>query len=207
MKVSIVSKNGLVAVMMLTGILTACVKLEPVRIFRVETGQVSGIGERSCQAHGSIIDLGDKAVSEHGFCLSTQPGSTIHNSQQVKQLGAVSSTGSYSDTFTDLSPGTSYYIRAYLTNGDSTTYGAPVLFTTDEQSLTLPSVLTSAATSVTETSATVGGEVSSDGGAAVTERGIFFGTSTDPQSGGAKMTIGSGTGTFSTGLTGLTNDA
>jgi uncharacterized protein (TIGR02145 family) len=47
--------------------------------------------------------------------------------------------------------------------------------------------------------------VTSDGGATVTERGVLYSTSSDPINTGTKVTVGSGTGTFSTTLTGLTN--
>jgi hypothetical protein len=65
----------------------------------------------------------------------------------------------------------------------------------------LPVILTTAATAIIGTSATVGGTVTSDGGAAVTSRGLVWGTS--PGSTTFSTTIGAGTGTFSTNLTGL----
>ena len=59
-----------------------------------------------------------------------------------------------------------------------------------------PVVLTSSAS---ESSAvvTVSGNVTSDGGAAVTERGFVYGTSANPTISGNKVTSGTGTGTFS----------
>jgi Concanavalin A-like lectin/glucanases superfamily/Bacterial Ig-like domain/N-terminal domain of BNR-repeat neuraminidase/Secretion system C-terminal sorting domain len=71
-----------------------------------------------------------------------------------------------------------------------------------------PGVTTAAATSVTGTGATLGGNVTSDGGSTVTGRGVVY-SSTDntPTIGEANVTQdtnGSGTGTFSEAIAGLT---
>ncbi|MCK4747356.1 MAG: fibrobacter succinogenes major paralogous domain-containing protein, partial [Bacteroidales bacterium] len=70
----------------------------------------------------------------------------------------------------------------------------------------IPSVTTAVETSVLPNSADLGGDVTSDGGATVTERGIYYGTSSDPEFSGTKVVIGSGVGSFSTTVTGLTID-
>ena len=58
-----------------------------------------------------------------------------------------------------------------------------------------PSVVTNSATSVTATSMTLNGNVTSDGGTSVTSRGFYFGTSSNYAS-NPKYTSGSGTGVF-----------
>jgi len=58
-----------------------------------------------------------------------------------------------------------------------------------------PSVSTSAATSVTATSMRANGNVSSDGGATLTSRGFYFGTSSSYSS-NAKYTVSGTTGSF-----------
>ncbi|MCB9425859.1 MAG: hypothetical protein H6584_02350 [Flavobacteriales bacterium] len=62
---------------------------------------------------------------------------------------------------------------------------------------------TTAATSITTTTATSGGNVTSDGGAAVTERGIVYATTANPTTGNTKVQSGSGTGSFTSNMTGL----
>jgi hypothetical protein len=66
-----------------------------------------------------------------------------------------------------------------------------------------PTVQTNAATSITTTGATLNGNVISDGGAAVTARGFMYGTSAN----NLLQTVqsGSGTGSFTASLTGLTS--
>ena len=70
--------------------------------------------------------------------------------------------------------------------------------------ITLPSVTTSAVTSITSTSAAAGGNVTSDGGATVTERGVCWGSTANPTISGSHTHAGSGTGSFTSSLTGLT---
>jgi hypothetical protein len=67
-----------------------------------------------------------------------------------------------------------------------------------------PIVTTATITVFTSTSATIGGNVTSDGGATVTERGVYWSNTLNPVTTGTKLQIGSGIGSFSTILTGLT---
>ncbi len=64
----------------------------------------------------------------------------------------------------------------------------------------LPTVTTNSASSISSTGATLGGNVTNDGGATVTARGIAYGTSSNPTTGVAS---GSGTGSFSQAVSGL----
>ena len=69
-----------------------------------------------------------------------------------------------------------------------------------------PSVSTSSNSSITQSSMTANGNVSSDGGATVTSRGFYFGTSSNYAS-NSKYTVGSGTGSFSKSFTGLSSSS
>jgi subtilisin family serine protease len=66
-----------------------------------------------------------------------------------------------------------------------------------------PVVTTAAATNITETTADTGGEVVSDGGNAVTDRGVCWGTSAYPTIAGSHTNDGAGTGAFVSYLTDL----
>ena len=74
---------------------------------------------------------------------------------------------------------------------------------------TPPTVTTTTASSIAANSATLGGNVTNDGGASVTERGVVYAISAlnaDPEVGGANVTKvanGAGTGVFSAPISGL----
>ncbi|RIV69885.1 hypothetical protein [Flagellimonas aequoris] len=67
----------------------------------------------------------------------------------------------------------------------------------------LPTVNSVSAISITDISAVVGGNVTSDGGASVSARGVAWGVSSNPTVAGTKTTNGTGTGEFSASLSGL----
>ena len=70
----------------------------------------------------------------------------------------------------------------------------------------VPSVTTNDVTNVSTTSATAGGEVTDDGGADVTARGVCYSrTNANPTIEDNKTTNGTGTGAFTSELTGLLN--
>ena len=63
---------------------------------------------------------------------------------------------------------------------------------------------TNAVASITPTSASVGGNISTDGGASISARGVVYGTSANPTLSNSVLNIGAGTGSFSGSITGLT---
>jgi uncharacterized protein (TIGR02145 family) len=67
----------------------------------------------------------------------------------------------------------------------------------------IPTVTTTTVSGITATSATTGGNVSQDGGASITARGVAYGTSATPTTSGTITTDGTGTGVFTSTLTGL----
>ena len=81
---------------------------------------------------------------------------------------------------------------------------------TDLQTITVgnpatePTVTTATITNIDKTTATGGGNVTADGGATVTARGICWSTSQNPTIAGDHTTDGTGTGSFTSAMTGLT---
>ena len=120
---------------------------------------------------------------------------TTSNSKTTNGSG----TGSFTSSITGLSQGTTYHVRAYATNSVGTSYGADTVFSTP----TAPTVTTNTVTGITQTAATSGGNVTSDGGAAVTVRGVCWSTSVNPTTSNSKTTNGSGMGSFTSSITGL----
>lgn len=67
-----------------------------------------------------------------------------------------------------------------------------------------PTVTTQAVSSIGETTATGNGNVTDDGGATITERGVCWSTSPNPTTADSKATSAGTTGAFSASMTGLT---
>jgi hypothetical protein len=70
--------------------------------------------------------------------------------------------------------------------------------------LYLPGVTSASATSITQITATCGGNVTFDGNTTVTSRGVCWNTSQNPTTADSHTTDGSGTGGFTSSLIGLT---
>ena len=102
-------------------------------------------------------------------------------------------------------------INGTLTNGQTLTlcvFGYNKV--TDIQQITVanpavaPTVTTTAISEIDKTTATGGGNVTADGGGNVTARGICWSTSHNPTVSGSHTTDGTGTGSFTSAMTGLT---
>ncbi len=83
-------------------------------------------------------------------------------------------------------------------------YGNTVRCLVYENTPTIPTVTTSLIMDVTQTTATSGGDVSFDGGAPVTARGVCWSTLPNPTTADSLTSDGTGTGVFVSNLTGLT---
>lgn len=162
----------------------------------VTTLEMTDVTSNTAKAHGEVVDQGGSAVKERGVCWSVDPSPTISDNHFNSGTGV----GSYTTDINGLSPGTKYYVRAYATNTQGTTYGEQKEFVTEAN---LPMVNTSNPANVTQTTAVGGGNVISDGGATVTERGVCWSINNNPTIGDAHVGSGSGTGTFTVSMTGL----
>ena len=167
----------------------------------VTTAAVTSVTETSAVTGGNVTSDGNASVTERGVVYSTNPNPVITNlSNTIRPCG--SGTGEFTYTITGLQANTKYYVRAYAKNDAGTAYGEEISFTTNKQ-VVLPTVTTTSATSVTESSAVTGGNVTSDGNATVTERGVVYATTQNPTTANTKVASGSGTGSFVCNLSGL----
>ena len=168
----------------------------------VTTTSPANIAYTSATVGGNVTSDGAGTVSERGVCYSTNTNPTT--SDYVKKSG--SGVGNYAVDLYGLSDGTTYYVRAYAVNEKGISYGEEKSFTTLQYEK--PSVITNIATNIDYTSATVGGNVTADGGSTVTERGVCYSTSTsNPTILDNIKSSGRGIGSFTVNLTGLSSGA
>ncbi|GEM_PF-1979448 len=107
--------------------------------------------------------------------------------------------------FTDLQPNTTYYWKIVAKdNKGGVTEGDKWSFTTkSETTINLPVVSTSAISNITETAAKCGGNITNNGGADVTARGVCWSKNQAPTIADNKTLNGTGNGAFSSVVSGL----
>jgi uncharacterized protein (TIGR02145 family) len=164
------------------------------------TTGITGVTQTGAASGGNITNDGGASVTSRGVCWSTNSGPTISDSKTSDATG----TGIFVSALTGLTAGTTYYVRAYAANSVGTAYGNELSFTTSVTAAVAPTVITSTITSITQTGATSGGNITSDGGASVTAKGVCWSTTTGPTISGSKTSDGTGTGVFVSTITGLT---
>lgn len=149
-----------------------------------------------------VYKQGDSAPSFTAYNLSTETpcgaGKKYENTVDVTVPAASYSTpGTYNfEIYHQADSGStlymnnsgSNYIATFVVNDLKPTVAATTIESND----------------VTDTSFHLASNVTSQGGAAVTERGFVYGTSANPTTSGSKTTSGSGTGAYNVEVTGLT---
>jgi len=172
-------------------------KKDPV-IPSLTTASVSSITTVSAISGGEVTSDGGAEVTVRGVCWGTETNPEVTGSHTTDGEGA----GSFSSDLTGLTPGTTYYVRAYASNSEGTAYGDETFFETT--AIMEATVTTAEISLITSSSAVSGGNITSDGGDAITEKGVCWSAAVNPTTADNKTSEGTGTGTFSSEMTGLT---
>ena len=156
------------------------------------------VGLTSAKSGGTISSDGGAPITGKGVCWSTSAHPTIEGSKTSDGTGSTA----FVSNLTPLTPGTTYYYRAYATNSVGTAYGNELTFTT---TCTTATATTNTATGVSTTSATLNGTINGNGSSTTVT--FEYGT-TSGYGSTASATPGTVSGssntTVSSGLTGLT---
>jgi hypothetical protein len=173
-----------------------CKKKHIVTLPTITLSPVTNITSAAATSGGNITSDGGASVTSRGLCWSVNQNTTTSDNKIANGTG----TGSFTSTLSTLTPGTIYNIRAYATNESGTGYSSQSTFTT----LAITPILSTVEiTKVTSTTATGGGTLTSDGGSSITARGVCWSTSQNPTTADAKTLDGTGTGSFTSLITGL----
>jgi uncharacterized protein (TIGR02145 family) len=166
----------------------------------VVTQNATDISTFTATLNGEVTDDGGSTVTERGFYFGTSNNVEISGTKLQSENGTVT----FSDELSGLQPGTKYYYKAYAINSEGTAYGDEINFTTVA---TLATVITNGVNNVTVNGATLHAEVTSDGGATITQRGFYWSATNNTPDSGDNIEIVSGTtGEFTFTLTGLNDD-
>ncbi|MDQ3034461.1 MAG: hypothetical protein M3Y87_18780, partial [Myxococcota bacterium] len=179
----------------------------------VSTSSATSVTGSSAQLNGSGVPRGDAAIGYFRYS-TTSPGScndsfgTRAPTSGGTALGSGNTSTAFSQSVTGLSAGTTYYFCAIADNSYGTGLGSVLSFVTPAA----PTVITSSATSVTSTSATLNGSGNPNRAAttgyfryATTSPGTCNDTfgSRAPTSGGSSLGAGTTSVAFSRSITGL----
>ena len=107
----------------------------------VSTNALGNITQTGVTLNGSILSTGGSNATDSGFAWGTSPtlGAGTATTSTGAQIGAVS----FATTLSNLTANTTYYFRAYAVNGNGTTTGSIISFTT----LAVPAPLTTVSNS------------------------------------------------------------
>ena len=95
----------------------------------VTTQAVNNITSLTATGNGNITDLGVPNPQQYGVVWSTSTNPLVSLTTKTEQ-GAAAATGAFTSDITGLSASTTYYIKAYATNSEGTSYGEEKTFTT-----------------------------------------------------------------------------
>ena len=160
------------------------------------TGQASEITINSALVSGNVTDDGGADVTARGICWGTASMPVLDDEFKASGTGK----GEFTCVVEELAPNTQYFARAYAENSVGIAYGNEVAFTTGTAA---PTVTTGQVSGVTATSAVCGGTVTYNGGGLITEKGICWSTTPDPDLQDTFTSSSTGTETFSSTMTNL----
>jgi hypothetical protein len=172
-------------------LLSSCKKYDELPV--VKTIEISNVTSNSLNCGGIITITGGSEINNYGLCWSTNSKPTINDFIKSSNNGETS----FIDTINGLSPNTNYYVCAFASNKNGTSYGEVKKVNTEIANITIK---TSVISNISFASASGGGDIISDGGSNVTSRGICWSTSNNPTILDNKTVDGSGIGSFTSNL-------
>ena len=144
-----------------------CPTLAPV----VQTNSTTNITYSSFTMNGNI-SVANGTISDRGFYWGVN--SSYSSNTKVSEGGTA--TGTFSRNITSgVTPGATYYVTAYATNGNGESQGATVSFSATNAP-NLPTVTVLTETTITSSGFTARLEITNDGGATIDAAGFWVGT-------------------------------
>lgn len=168
----------------------------------VSTAGNSNITPNSATCSGNVLTNGGLVLTAKGICYDTIANPSILLNLFTNETGSL---GSFSSNLSGLMLGKTYHYRAYATNNLGTVYGSDSVFTTATTAIA-PIVITNAISNLSFYSASISGEIISDGGANISSRGFCWDTVANPTLTNNTMPIAGTIGTISSNLSNLLNN-
>ena len=142
----LLSAFGLSALLIINGCGKASSGTTPGTLATITTnGLIANVTTTGAQSGGILTYNGGVVILASGVCYSSSSQTpTVANSKTVDSISYdPAGTEAFYSKITGLTPGTTYYLRAYATNSAGTAYGDVIKFTT---STTLTAINTTVTT-------------------------------------------------------------
>lgn len=163
----------------------------------VTTQAVSSIAQTTAVSGVQVSAGFSDDVLDKGICWSTTDNPTT----ALNKLSGGKGSGTSSLILNGLTPGSVYYLRAYVTTKNEAIYGNQQQFRTFNYQLA--TLTLSPVANITQTTAICGGNVTYLGGGVVSAKGVCWSTTSVPTIVNPHTLDGSGLGTYSSAITGL----
>lgn len=194
---------AIIIITLLTSLIISCTDDGPTEVQEtpvITTSAVSGITVSSAVGGGDVTSDGGTEITERGVCWSkTNETPTTADNKMANGKGK----GSFTCNLSGLEANTKYYIRSYAINKTGTGYGTVQNFQTLSVTVVLATLTTNEISDISKTGAVTGGNVTADGGNQVIARGVCWNSNPSPIITNNKTTDGTGTGSFTSTITGL----
>lgn len=164
----------------------------------VVTYDISNITQTSAKIYGNVVSENGSTIINRGVCWSLNINPTVNNEKKEENSGV----GNFSINLTNLISNTTYFVRAYASNSAGVGYGASMSFKTNP-TLNQIQISTNPISSITQNSAQTGGNITSDGGTTITNRGVCWSINQNPTISDSHTNDGSGSGTFNSSIMSL----
>ena len=166
---------------------------------KVYTTSLHSITSSTAICEGEIRDT-TAAIKSRGFCWSASSFSPAITDGNLKCTPGI---GKFTGQLTGLTPNTFYYVRSFAEDKNGINYGESIRFQTS--AIGQIATLAPLADEKGETWAVCGGSITSDSLSPITARGVCWSTNMNPTTADNKTVDGTGMGTYSSKITGLSN--
>ena len=103
----------------------SCERFDIVRVMDTKTDSIE-VNSSKIIAYGTVLDIGEKKIIQHGHCWSTNDPPTINDFKT--ELGAVEERDTFVSELKKIVPGIEHYIRSYVFDGENYAYGNTLKF-------------------------------------------------------------------------------
>jgi hypothetical protein len=180
-------------------LMVSCEKFDIVRVMDTKTDSIE-INSSKIVAYGTILDIGEKKIIQHGHCWSINNEPTVNDYKT--DLGEINERDTFISELSKIIPGVEHYIRSYIFDGKEYVYGNTLKFivTADDIEFSTDSLI-----SLTETNLLVSSSVRNIGSMNFEDYGHCWSQTDPPTIDDAKSAFGSldSNKTFTTAINNL----